>query len=111
MSDNLISRKELWEEIVRLEELARRRVLDTPISSPYYQRYSTQLDERTNLKHIIADAKTAYDVDKVVEALEIKSIPCKEKGKCIWIEENQLGCEECVKRKAVKIVKGGGVDE
>jgi hypothetical protein len=102
MSD-LIRRKELWEEIARLEELARRRVLDTPISSPCYQRYNAQLNERTNLKHIIADAKTAYDVDKVVEQLESKI-------EITW-SHDYLGGRKDAFNEAIEIVKGGGINE
>jgi 6-phosphogluconate dehydrogenase (decarboxylating) len=113
MSDDLISRKELWEEIVRLEELARRRVLDTPISSPFYQRYSTQLNERTNLKHIIADAKTAYDVDNVVEQLENAMGLCdgfvdsanSEYEADRWTHKAEAYGE------AIEIVKAGGKNE
>ena len=46
------------------EELARQRVLDTPTHSPAYLRYVAQLNERTALKHEIADAPT-------VEAKEV----------------------------------------
>lgn len=55
MSD-LISRSKLYNEIAKKEELARKRVLDTPTHSPAYLRYVAQLNERTELKHEIADA-------------------------------------------------------
>lgn len=71
MSD-LINRGNLLDEVQRLEELARSRVLDTPTESPCYMRYVAQMNERTAMKHLIADAPTAYDVDKVVEQLENK---------------------------------------
>lgn len=51
----LIDKAALYNKIAELEELARNRVVDTPTSSPAYQRYSTQLTERTALKHLIAD--------------------------------------------------------
>ena len=57
MSD-LISRKYLYDKMLEKEELARQRVLDTPTHSPAYLRYVAQLNERTALKHEIADAPT-----------------------------------------------------
>lgn len=112
MSD-LISREVLYREIARLEELARGRVLDTPSSSPCYDRYAAQLSERTNLKHLVADAPTAYDADKVVEQLEkLKENHCPpERFKPINCEEIELNCDECFVNAGIEIVKGGGVDE
>ena len=55
MSD-LISRKYLYDKMLEKEELARQRVLDTPTHSPAYLRYVAQFNERTALKHEIADA-------------------------------------------------------
>ena len=46
------------------EELARQRVLDTPTHSPAYLRYVAQLNERTALKHEIANAPTVEAVPK-----------------------------------------------
>ena len=61
----LIDGAALYERLAELEELARDRVLDTDTSLPYptnlnpaYTRYSAQLDERTRLKQMIADAPT-----------------------------------------------------
>lgn len=56
MSNDLISREALYNEVARLEELARDRVRDTPPSSPCYVRYVAQLNARTALKHLILDA-------------------------------------------------------
>lgn len=65
MSDDCISRSELYKQVCDAEELARKRVLDTPSDSPFpnrlnpaYTRYSAQLDERTRFKHMIADARS-----------------------------------------------------
>ena len=69
MSD-LISRSALYNKLVELETLARNRVLDTPINNPCYQRYVSQMNERTMLKELVADLSTAYNVDKVVAELE-----------------------------------------
>ena len=65
MSDDCISRSELYKKVCEAEKLARERVLDTPSDSPFpnklnpaYTRYSAQLDERTQFKHMIADARS-----------------------------------------------------
>ena len=54
--DDLISRKYLYDKMLEKEELARQRALDTPTHSPAYLRYVAQMNERTALKHEIADA-------------------------------------------------------
>jgi hypothetical protein len=55
----------LYEQLQKNEELARKRVLDTESCLPYpnnlnpsYTRYVAQMDERTRLKHMVADAPT-----------------------------------------------------
>lgn len=65
MSDDCISRSELYVKVCNAEKMARDRVLDTPSDSPFpnrlnpaYTRYSAQLDERTQFKHMIADAQS-----------------------------------------------------
>lgn len=65
MSDDCISRSELYKKVCEAEKLARERVMDTPSDSPFpnklnpaYTRYSAQLDERTQFKHMIADARS-----------------------------------------------------
>lgn len=55
---DLIDRAELYKHMAELEELARNRVCDTPSNSPAYMRYVAQLNERTYLKHKVADAPT-----------------------------------------------------
>lgn len=60
-----IDKSELYKEIAELEELSRKRVVDTPTNSPAYARYVAQLNERTMLKHKIADTHAA-DVAPVV---------------------------------------------
>ena len=58
----LIDADALYEQIAKKEELARQRVLDTPSRmpngdfNPSAMRYATQLDERTQMKFMIADA-------------------------------------------------------
>lgn len=61
----LIDGDALYNKMMELEELARRRVLDTDSSLPYatnlnpsFTRYVAQLDERIGLKQLVADAPT-----------------------------------------------------
>ena len=84
----LIDGAALYERLAELEELARDRVLDTDTSLPYptnlnpaYTRYSAQLDERTRLKQMIADAPTIESERK--------------KGKWIYYDPNGFKCSEC----------------
>ena len=75
--DRLIDADALYEQIAKKEELARQRVLDTPSRmpngdfNPSAMRYATQLDERTQMKFMIADAPT---IDAVPHW-----IPCSER--------------------------------
>lgn len=102
MSD-LISRKYLYDKMSEKEELARKRVLDTPTHSPAYLRYVAQLNERTALKYEIADAP-AVEAVPVVHG-EWRHIGgdewcCSECGNVISTEgswEIPTGnfCEEC----------------
>ena len=111
MSD-LISRSALYNKLVELETLARNRVLDTPINNPCYQRYVSQMNERTMLKELVADLSTAYNVDKVVEELEEHKT---QYGKlqfahndanmvCVYVGKEQV--IDC----AIDIVRKGGVE-
>lgn len=54
-----IKKDDIYAEIANLEELARDRFLDTPFDSPVRERYRAQLDARTEMKHLIADAPPA----------------------------------------------------
>ena len=72
----LIDADALYAKLQEHEELARKRVWDTASTLPFpnnlnpsYTRYLAQLDERTALKHMVADAPT-------IEQPEI--IRCKE---------------------------------
>ena len=77
----LIDADALYEQIAKKEELARQRVLDTPSRmpngdfNPSAVRYATQLDERTQMKFMIADAPT---IDAVpVEDIKLMLDYCK----------------------------------
>ena len=70
----LIDADALYEKVQHDEELARNRVLDTESTLPYsnnlnpsYIRYVAQMNERTRLKFMIADAPTIEPERKKVE--------------------------------------------
>ena len=95
----------MYVKVAELEELARNRVLDTPTNSPCYQRYVSQLNERTALKHLIADFPTAYNTDKVVEQLEELDIHFDN-------DHYSSNSDAMYKVKdVIDIVKGGGISE
>lgn len=78
----LIDADALYEQLQKDEELARKRVLDTESYLPYpnnlnpsYTRYVAQMDERTRLKHIVADAHT-------IEPEIIRCKDCKKREHC-----------------------------
>lgn len=50
-----IEKDGLYRELAHLEELARSRYLNAPLSSPSKDIYRAQMNERTMLKHIVAD--------------------------------------------------------
>lgn len=63
----LIDADALYAKVQEGEELARKRVLDTETTlpcptnlNPAYTRYLAQMDERTKIKHMIADAPTVH---------------------------------------------------
>lgn len=101
----LIDADLLYTQLQNDEELARKRVLDTESFLPYpnnlnpsYTRYLAQMDERTRLKHMVADAPTIE--------------PERKKGK--WIEEDDgwdgifWRCSEC--NEPFYLVDGTPVD-
>lgn len=55
--EEYISKQTLYAAVAKLEELARDRYLDTPWDSPARARYLAQLNERTRIKQMVADAK------------------------------------------------------
>ena len=60
----------------------------------------------------IEEQPTAYDVDKVVAELEKESeSSCgMYKARCPHIRSKTIFCEQCAMLRAIRIVKGGGVD-
>ncbi len=95
----LIDADVLYKQLQDAEELARNRVLDTESSLPFptnlnpsYTRYSTQLDERTRLKHMVADAPTINP--------QPRWIPCSEypeydfEGVLVRWHDKRKGCED-----------------
>ena len=108
--NDLISRSALYNKLVELETLARNRVLDTPINSPCYQRYVSQMNERTMLKELVADLPTAYDVEKVVEA--IKKTHCKKCRNILGVAGAEEYCkgQKCEIEELCDIVRIGGVE-
>lgn len=74
-----INKSDLYKEIAKLEKLARDRYLDTPIESPVFVRYQSQLNERTNLKHLIADFP-AVEFDRLRELTQTDK-----KGRCLML--------------------------
>ena len=108
---DLISRSDLYNKLVELETLARNRVLDTPTNSPCYQRYVSQVNERTMFKELVADMRTAYDVDAVEEQLKQQAEQYRKRG----FEHEQKGFsamadkyygKQCSYLHAIEIVRG-----
>ena len=54
-----IEREVLYKKLLELGALAMARVLDTPTTSPAYQRYSAQLTERVQVARMVEDAPAA----------------------------------------------------
>lgn len=98
-----INKSKLYEKVAELEDLARQRFLDTPSTSPCYERYREQLNERTALKHLVADFPTE-NVAEVVQAewahLGGDEWCCTHCGEVIhtegsWEKPRRKYCEEC----------------
>ena len=112
-----IEKAMLYKEIAELEELARKRALDTPTNSPAYARYVAQLNERTKLKHKIYDFPSA-DVDKVSHGewkikmtgafQDIRSYSCSNCGFRLPLNPTKipLYCEDCGARMTEERVYG-----
>lgn len=79
----LIDGEALYKQVAESEEKARDRFLDASSSlpcptyiNPAYTRYNEQLNERTRLKHVIADAPT-IDAVQVVRCKDCKHYKVK----------------------------------
>ncbi len=92
-----INKADLYNEIAKLEEMARDRYLDTPLGSPAHTRYQSQLNERTNLKYLIADFPTvdAVEVVRCKDCVKLHTphylmwydcLMCG--GQCDWVTDN-----------------------
>lgn len=88
-----IEREALYKKLLELEALARARVLDTPTTSPTYQRYSAQLTERVQMARMVEDAPAA-DVAPVVH------------GRWSWDTGDIWTCSVCGTRNHIKEVMG-----
>lgn len=83
-----IEREVLYKKLLEMEALARARVIDTPTTSPEYQRYRTQLTERVQVARMVEDAPAA-DVAPVVHGgWEVSDTPCE----CFKCSECGGGC-------------------
>lgn len=72
-----IDKDTLLNRIVSLEQLARKRVYDTPTNIPCYERYVAQMQD---MEHIISIIKAMPTAD-VVEVVRCED--CKYKDECI----------------------------
>ena len=101
----LIDADALYEQLKQDEEMARNRVLDTESSLPYpnnlnpsYTRYVAQMDERTRLKHMVADAPT---IEERKRGEWIPEFDGKFTGGAYW-----FSCSKC--KRIVPEVRNGG---
>lgn len=104
MADELISKNVLYKQVAELEELARKRYLDTPSNSPCAPRYAAQMQERTRFKHMVADAPAVDAVPVVHSRWEITDIEhaygtrcyhCPECGEDEWRHDEPNYCPNC----------------
>ena len=80
----LIDKGAIYNKVAELEELARSRVLDTSSNNPCYMRYVSQLNERTALKHLIADTEATTETEIRAKAID----DFAEKAKGLFSERN-----------------------
>lgn len=66
-----------------------------------------RMDDYDAVRKVINDMPTAYDVDKVVEQLEELTEEECTLHECGIRSER---CKPCIAKRAIEIVKGGGVD-
>lgn len=100
-----------------------RRLIDAEILTDYFVEhdlafeYAIQHQDRKELERLIAEIPTAYDPDKVVEQLEeIKTganTNCRRDcSNYDWSTGSCQGlCEKYLKKRAIEIVKAGGIND
>ena len=101
-----IDKEKLYNLIAEKEEIARQRYLDTPWDSLARTRYQAQLNERTELKHLIVDMQ-AEDVAPVVHGKWRGYIGgafhgCDEFGDPIYRDVAIYICHKCGRRTVIK---------
>lgn len=105
----LIDKGALYNKVAELEEMARNRVLDTPTNSPCYMRYVSQMNERTELKHLIADTPTVTEAEIRNKAIDEFAEKLKDKSTFLKSLQNDYYgyvCEEEIDEIAEQL-KGG----
>lgn len=103
-----IGRQSVYEKIAKMEETARNRYCDTPFNSPAKERYRAQLNERTALKHMIADEPAANVREDVHgEWIDFRGKPQCFNCKAVWPEDyyQHNFCPRCGARMT------GGIEE
>lgn len=102
----------LYSKLQEREELARKRVWDTASTLPFpnnlnpaYTRYLAQLDERTALKHMVADVPTIAQPE-IIRCRDCKywerEKPFATSGRCfIWECANRKGSDYCSEAREV----------
>ena len=108
----LIDGDALYAKLQEHEELARKRVWDTESTLPFptnlnpaYTRYLAQLDERTALKHMVADAPT-IEQPEIIHCRDCKywerEKPFATSGRCfIWECTERKGSDYCSEARKV----------
>lgn len=108
----LIDADALYAKLQEHEELARKRVWDTVSTLPFpnnlnpaYTRYLAQLDERTALKHMVADAPT-IEQPEIIRCRDCKYWECEKpfatSGRCfIWECANRKGSDYCSEARRI----------
>ena len=103
--NDLISRSELYDQLAN--------------KLTWLMRYGDDvyLAVGSDVRDVIDNMPTAYDIDKVVEELEEMIHPkqlyfCKyARGGCKHLDNNDKDCMECIVENAMEIVKAGVKNE
>lgn len=113
MSDDLISRKVVMDYLREQQaNVIIEQNKNNPVTYDATKGMSASVDAFMNF---IAQMPTAYDVDKVVERLENAGQKMSEAKSNMPYGKSSHGCHNYYKavsiKRAIKIVKGGGMDE